>query len=219
MFAFKTNEQDLQVKLKEAGDQVPFAMSRALNDVAFEARRDMQGYLRRVLDAPVPFTLNGVLYAKATKKDLRAYVYLRDEVARYMEHQIEGGTRDAKGMEVGLRGRRLFGSKGVPSDAYFIPTKHYQSARGGNISKSRARQIVQETKKRDGKFFLFQEDGSNRLFVFEKLRQGRDLRLALIGVDAPRYTKRVKFLETLQRSVEASFAKALDRNLDKALPD
>ncbi|QFU04579.1 hypothetical protein FIU82_06055 [Pseudoalteromonas sp. THAF3] len=218
MLSFKSNVDPLMDKLKEAGDQVPYATSLAINDVAYQSRLALQSHMARVLDAPIPFTLRGVRYDKASKRNLRALVYLRDEVARYMEAQIEGGTRDEKGLEVGLKASRLFTRNNIPRDTYFIPTKAYQTGRGGNITKAKARKILEETKRPDGKFFMFQDDRDERPLVFERMRGGKDLRLALVGVGTPKYSKRVKFEETVAETVERTFRKALDKALDKALP-
>lgn len=219
MFKLKVPTKSTRAKLKEAGKQVPFAVSLALNDVAFKARQDQKKYLSRVLDAPIPFTLNGVLYDKATKRDLKAYVYLRDEVAKYLSPQIEGGTRNDKGLEVGLKSRNSIRGNNIPRGVFFIPTKAYQTGRGGNITKGKARKILEETKKKDGSFFLFIDDEDGRPLVFERLRGGKDVRLALIGVQSVQYKKRVKFYDQLERIVAKTFDKALNDALDRVLPE
>lgn len=218
MINLKSPLTPLQNKLKEAADQVPFAVSKALNEVAYQSRVDMRKYMSRIFNAPIPFTLNGVLYKRSTKRDLKALVYLRDEVANYLEAQIEGGSRDDKGLEVGLKSRSIFKRNNIPRGVFFIPMPAYRTGRGGNITKARARKILEETKKKDGKFFLMVDDEDGRPLVFEKMRGGKDVRLALIGVNTVRYKKKLDFLEQVEKTVAKTFAKALDKALDDALP-
>ena len=77
--------------------QIPFAASRALNDVAFEAGpkgkvladkadKTFQGGATR-------FTQRGFKVKKSTKRDLTAIVFVDEAQAKYMRFQIRGGTR------------------------------------------------------------------------------------------------------------------------------
>lgn len=206
-------------KLEQAGDALPFVLSTALNRVAFEGREASIAEMRKVFDDPTGFTLRGTLVDKATKTAPTAIVYLRPEVSRYLEAQIEGGERNAKALEVGLRKRNLWGRGSIPSDTYFVPTSHYRKGKGGNLTKGRAKAILNETKKRDGKFFLLIDDKDSRPYVYERIRGGKDVRLALIGVKPPQYRERFDFHSTVENAVKKTYARTLETVLDDTLPE
>lgn len=75
-------------------DQIPFATSQALNDVARrsateDSRRDME----QQLDRPIPWTKSGQRYRRGNKRNLTSWVYIAPERAEYMRLQIAGGRR------------------------------------------------------------------------------------------------------------------------------
>jgi len=76
--------------------QIPFAASQALNDTAWDARRELQDQLPKKLQSPKKFTVDGVRVGKSSKRRLMATVYFADNRAKYMHHQVHGGIR-AKG--------------------------------------------------------------------------------------------------------------------------
>ena len=98
-----TDIKDLIKKLdKVQKKQLPFALSKAINSVAFDCRKTVMGSLDIYLDRPTPFTKKGVMVQKSTKKNPTAHVGFRGDgfmdakggnVAKYMRFQIEGGTR------------------------------------------------------------------------------------------------------------------------------
>ena len=59
--------------------QIPFATSKALNNVAFDVRRSLQDGLETHLDRPTPYTKRGVQVEKSTKKKLIAEVGFRSK--------------------------------------------------------------------------------------------------------------------------------------------
>ena len=86
--------------------QIPFATSKALNDVAFDARSFIQKSLPRKLDRPTKGIISSVQVEKSKKKNLVAIVGFaglgfkptkwKESPAKIMRRHIEGGTRSAK---------------------------------------------------------------------------------------------------------------------------
>lgn len=74
-----------------ASKQVPFATALALNDVAFQVRTSETAAIRQVLTSPRPFTAKSVQVNKAAKASLVAQVFIRPEVARYLDPFEFGG--------------------------------------------------------------------------------------------------------------------------------
>lgn len=88
--------------------QVPFAVSQALNDTAFDARKAVQAQLPRKLKSPTPWTIRGVRVGKSTKHRLVSRVYFNPDRAKYMRYQIAGGIRtEADGTIVMPKGIKL----------------------------------------------------------------------------------------------------------------
>ena len=90
--------------------QVPFATSKALNDVAFDARSAVQKALPQRLDRPTKGLINSVQVDKSKKKHLIARVGFAgkgfgktkwtDTPALIMARLITGGTRKPKGRAI-----------------------------------------------------------------------------------------------------------------------
>ena len=86
--------------------QIPFATSKALNDVAFDCRSFVQKSLPRKLDRPTKGIISSVQVEKSKKKNLVAIVGFAglgfratkwsESPAKIMRRHIQGGTRSAK---------------------------------------------------------------------------------------------------------------------------
>lgn len=114
-------------------DQLPFAMSLAINRTAEIVRGAEIDQFRTQFDRPTPFTMRSVLLTKPAKKRGPEHrdVFLRNEATKgtppvkYLNPEVKGGTRRKKGFERQLeRAGILFpGEYAVPSrtmtlDAY-----------------------------------------------------------------------------------------------------
>ena len=228
MFKIKSQAATpLQNRLQEAGKQIPYALSLALNEVAFEARSSLKNEILRVFDKPTKFTHSAALVDKATKAQLQAVVYLREDgrggtsPADYLAPQIEGGGRRFKGLEVGLHGGGLWSrlkSKVTGSNLFFLPASGTKLDANGNVTKAFARRVIQETKRKGGKFFLFLPDDGGTPLIMERGTSRRDPKVVFVGVRSARYQQRLKFDSIVDATIRRTFEKALETALDKALP-
>jgi hypothetical protein len=115
--------------------QVPFAAMQAINGTAFDVRTEWQERMPKVFDRPTVLTLNAILYTKATKQNLRAQVFVRDEAfkgnppSKYLQAEVEGGQRRHKAFE-----NRLTSVGILPAGMYVVPGKGAQLDAFGNIS-------------------------------------------------------------------------------------
>lgn len=81
----KADVQRLQRQLDDfAKRQVPFAVARALTEVAKKVQRDVTASLPQVLNKPSPFTMNTFAVKAATKASPTAIVYARPVQAAYL---------------------------------------------------------------------------------------------------------------------------------------
>ena len=81
--------------------QIPFAASQAINDTLFNIQRETKKQMPRKLDRPTRYTLGAFRVNKASKRKLKGQVYLHDS-RRYLEWQIEGGTRRNGAKKIGV---------------------------------------------------------------------------------------------------------------------
>ena len=125
--------------------QLPFAVMQAVNATAFEIRETWKRTAQRVFDRPTPLTMNAVLYRKATKQQLYATVFIRDEAHKgtppdkYLQPQVEGGQRRLKGMERLLQGANL-----MPQNRYAVPGKGAPLDAYGNVKSGEVRKIISQ---------------------------------------------------------------------------
>ncbi len=92
-------------------DQIPFATSQALNDVArLSATRDSRSDMESDLDKPTPWTKSGQRYKRGNKRNQSAWVMIEGQRADYMLRNIHGGTRGPtkgnKGFVIGALAKR-----------------------------------------------------------------------------------------------------------------
>jgi len=81
--------------------QMPFAAALGLTMTAKKVAKVEQRMMVRKLDRPTPFTIKGVRWERANKKDfatgrLHSRVYLMDKQAEYLRFQIEGGILERR---------------------------------------------------------------------------------------------------------------------------
>lgn len=124
-----------------ARDQVPFATALALTRTAKFAERKIKEEIPRVFDRPTPFTRRATFVQPATKRQLYAMVFIREQekgrVApiRYLQPQIYGGTRGRKSFE-----KRLIEAGKMPPNHYAVTAvaadlDRYGNMKGGQITK------------------------------------------------------------------------------------
>lgn len=91
--AIKSNIDEVLKHLKGLEKQIPYAMSVALNNTAFDIKDDLVDGLALHLDRPTPFTERGFEVKKASKTNLKATIQAREIQSGYLRWAIEGGRR------------------------------------------------------------------------------------------------------------------------------
>jgi len=131
----KSNGAAIQRKLDDlVRKQIPFAKAMALNDVAKQAKADVQQEMRKVFAAPVPRTLNSIRIRYATKASPKAFISIDAEPnkgiapAKYLAAEILGGPRSHKRFE------KAFQAKGLmPAGTFAVPGAAAPLDANGNI--------------------------------------------------------------------------------------
>ena len=157
-FKFESNSKEVNAKLSNmVAVQMPFAISKALNDTAATmVAKNMQD-IPRIFNNAVPWTIKafgssklkhgpvnkkGTRVTKADVKSGHAHIYVRrkDQVTKrhYLDVQEEGGTRENTGLET-LVNLNLPTSRFVGS---VTPTPHLKRNKSGAMSGGELNKIM-----------------------------------------------------------------------------
>jgi hypothetical protein len=122
---------------------MPSIAARTITSLAYDAKKEVEGWLPRLLDRPTPYTMKSLFVFQAERNDLRAAVafktesgklgrHMMDSVkpSRSMQAQVFGGRRQLKKSEQTLR------SNGITSASrpYLIPAIGAKRDRYGNVT-------------------------------------------------------------------------------------
>lgn len=152
----------------ELKKQLPFAISKALNETGFLVIKDLKAEMTKVFDNPTPYTLRSTRFQKATKTKLSFEIGLQDFPGRYDQKddedtlnlrvsgtskgqqtagnkflypQIYGGTRNARSSE-----RRLREIGVLDNDQFWVKGEGARLDRYGNIAPGQIVQILSALK-------------------------------------------------------------------------
>ena len=90
-FRVRVDASKAQGMLKSIGKQLPYAAVVMINDLAFQVQRAEKAAMPQVFKSPRPFTVNSVRVTKASKGSPTATVFIRPEVAKYLQPYETGG--------------------------------------------------------------------------------------------------------------------------------
>jgi hypothetical protein len=195
-------------------NQLPFATSVALNNVAFNVRRELGQQTTRSFASPTKFTQNAFKYNKATKANLEAQVYAEPN-RRFFPTQIKGGERRPKPYEGYLRG--LSGG-GLPTGGRLVPTPQVLNA-AGNPKKSIFSTIANKLSTTDqGGIFIGVPKGGGTAGVYRRSRG--QLYPYFLHVNRTQYEPRFPMervgMETARRLFPIEMNKAVEKALKSA---
>jgi hypothetical protein len=138
-------------------EQVPFAASMAINDVAADVANAVTKQMDRYLDNPTPFTqkayqsrLGTFKGNRATKRKLYADIIPGQIQAEYLRFQVEGGIRTPK------------------QTAIFVPTRVAPKNKYGNVSRGNRKRFIAG----QGQYFSAGEREEKTPGVYKRERRG-----------------------------------------------
>lgn len=129
------------------GRQLPFVTAVSLTRTAQDVKPALRAEMIRSFDRPTAFTLGSLYVKSATKSNLEARVWLKDDAgkgtpaARYLGPQIDGGGRRLKGMEAALKASGL-----MRAGQFAVPAAGAQLDGSGNVKRSQIVQILSQLK-------------------------------------------------------------------------
>lgn len=171
--------------------QLPFAISKALNSVGFDARTALKGASRTYLDKPTPFIQNAWRVDKSDKRNLVVTVFPEAKREPYLRTNITGGARGLKPFEAKLASL----AKGtLPSNSRLVPTANVKTNAYGNVGLATLRRLGSKvsTQYTNNSIFIGQPKGGARPpGVYQ--RYNHNLRLKPLFLATPRATYQPRF--------------------------
>lgn len=127
-----------------ARDQIPFATSVAINNLAKRGQEAIRNQMQAKLDRPKPYTLGGTFIARGNKRNPVATVGLIDKPrganrapVKFLGAQLSGGERAMAGYEVALR---AIGA--LPNGWRAVPSERIKLDRYGNMQRKDLAEII-----------------------------------------------------------------------------
>ncbi len=237
----RSNMAAVVARFRDAPRQMRYATARALTYTAQDVKAAQVAEMGRVFDRPTPWTLNSVFVRPATKANLSAIVWLKDQASKgtpaekYLAAQIEGGPRRMKGFE-----RALMRAGLLPTGWMAVPGSAAKLDSYGNMSSGQIVQILSAMKafgeqgysanrtavsiKRRGKklpqFFVGRPGGGGLpRGVWQRLTfaHGSKIKPVVIFVRGPRYRPIYRFYEVSERTISRVFPGHMERAAAEAM--
>jgi hypothetical protein len=140
--SINTNIQEVERALVQASNQVPFALSVAMNKSLETAKRGVLSEMGRVFNRPTPWVINSLRVIRSNKSNLTGEIGYKDknsaESSRSMiEPHVFGGERHYKGMEA-----RLMRAGWLPQGWNAVPGGAAKLDGNGNMSRGQVTQLL-----------------------------------------------------------------------------
>jgi hypothetical protein len=240
----KDNFPDVAAKLQQLGRQAPFVAAVSLTRTIQDVQKAEVAEMRRVFDRPTDYALNGTFIKPATKDDLEARIWIKDNpfgkgtpADRFLLPEIYGGARGQKGME------RMLERAGLMRAGYrAVPAAGAQLDANGNVKRSQITQILSQLKLQRGAGYQSRATGSARsnrtiarqgqtyfalaapyrglkagIYLKRKAGHGSTIQPVFIFVPAVQYPERLKFFEVGQATATARFPVHFNAEAAKAI--
>jgi len=177
--------------------QIPFATAMAINATLGIGKGNTGNKLDKVLgqqmeqklNNPTPATKKAFYRLRATKTKLRGVLGFRDWAAKYMQYQIEGGTRSS-------------GKK------FAIPTSNAKLNKYGNIPNKRAGVVKKKNQK------IMTVKGMTGVYETHK---DRTLKLIIAFKNSATYRAKFPFYKIAEGYSNSNFTKNFMKEMNKAL--
>jgi len=238
------NFPNIAANIREFGRQGEYAAAVALTRTAQDVQPAIKKEMTRAFDRPTNYTLNSTFLKRATRDNLEARVWLKDNPSgkgtpadRYLAPQIFGGERRQKGMERLLQAARL-----MPAGWVAVPAVGAQLDANGNVKRSQIVQILSQLKLQRGAGYESRASGSTRsnrtiarqgvvyfalaaarrglqpgIYARKKESRGTTVKPVFIFARRATYQPIFKFFEVGEATARARFPGHFNAELTKAL--
>lgn len=181
-------------------EQLPFAASMAINQVAADVATEITRQMPRILDRPTPFTLKAYQMRpgtfrgyRANKRNLSALINPAEIQKQYLRFQIEGGTRTPNQSKI------------------FVPSNKAPKNQYGNVPRGRRSQIIAGK----GKYFTMGQKEGRTPGVY--LRTPTGVEPMAFYVQDAKYKAILPVKQIAAGVVKSKFRRRLEESLRKAI--
>lgn len=223
--------EELRRQLSHMQEQIPFATALALTRTAQDVQRSVRGHMKGTFDNPIAFTLNSIRIKPASKKDLSAFVWIRDEAvkgtppAKYLLPQAEGSRRNAKRHEKALQYAGI-----LPHSWATVPGRDARLNKAGNISAGTYTKILSQlqaspdpmqnsTSSKPKPYFVMRKAG-RPVGIYQRTSKKRIKSILHFVRELPSYNKELKFQrvadKVIKRRGSQHLADAIARAIETA---
>lgn len=189
-----------------AEEQIPYAVSSALNSAAFAVQKQQKARMPSVFDRPTPLVRGAFRVVKATKQELTAIVFVDPKRSALLMTHEAGGPRGDQKMEryLNSKGWLASGHRAVPTDK--MPLNSY-----GNPKVAEVNKIIAGLPSMSGV-----RGGKQRYFVISN-QTGR-LSPGIYRVDGKELKKLYHFTATAQYPKRLGFEESAQGEALRVLP-
>ena len=234
-------KNEIESALRQLGNferrQLPFVIAKALTATAQDAKAALRTAMPAAYDRPTPWTLNSLYVSPATKANLEARVFLKDQAsggtpaAKYLGPSIFGGQRRTKGVE-----RLLTGMGVLPQGMAVVPASGAEIDSYGNMKRGQYTKIIKQiktdgltgpsiaAKKRKSKVratYFVAVPGVSKLHpgVWERAgsSKGGGVRPVMLFIKVPAYKKQFDFFGLTEKTIRDRFSVNLSEAMAYAL--
>lgn len=211
----------VQRQLSALGNQMPYALSVALNNAAFAVRAESQKDLTESFDRPTRLVTGATRVSKATKATLEARVNIDPKREGIVAPHEFGGRRGPQLIE-----RFLIGKGWMPSSYKAVPGIDMPLDGYGNPRRSVVNQIVTELQAGISgvngsrrRCFVIRVGQRSHLVpgIYRIKNQGRALSLLYVFVPTVVYRKRLQWEERMNAAALKVLPDAARRAVERAL--
>jgi hypothetical protein len=240
----ETNFAEIAQRLSTMGRQAPYVAALSLTRTAQDVQAAIKAEMRKVFDRPTTYALNGTFLKAATKQNLEARVWVKDNpfgkgtpADRFLLPEIYGGKRGLKGME------RLLQRNGLMQSGWFaVPAAGAQLDGNGNVKRSQIVQILSQLRVQRAAGYQSRATGSARsnrtiarqgvtyfslsqayrglqagIYLKRKFGHGAAIKPVFIFVREAQYKPRLRFFEVGTIVADARFPRHFDAAWAKAV--
>lgn len=180
--------------------QIPFATSKTINDVAFQARKALMAQSKKKLDRPTPFTVKGFQVVKSKKTSLTATVFIEPKRAKYMSFQVEGGVRTPNNIAIP-----------IPIE------KNMRLNKYGNMPRKKIKTLLGKPNTFSGKPRGEGKNSDAAAGIWQRTNKNHKLKMLVSYEKFATYKPRFPFYKIVTGVVEKNFNKTFEKNLAMAL--
>lgn len=229
-----------------AKQQVPFAVSRTINDLLPLIKAAEVAEMTQVFDRPTPYTLNSIYMKSSTKQNLQGEVWLKNTgghdtpAVKFLGPEVYGGERNTKRFEKAVRAVGV-----LPEGMYIAPGEAAKLDAYGNIAASQIIQILswfkafreagyranmtdktrtkrmKGTKKNIGFAYFVGRPGGGRLplGIYQRFQfaHGSAIKPIMLFVSKPMYRSRFDFFARANKVINNNVAAIFDRRMEEAI--